>query len=98
MRHALPSYYEAKNVETIYTERAALVADEALEARRRYGIKPSGQDRLKIAAFGIDVQIGFCVPGASLFVPGAVDDSRRAVEWIYRHLDRITGLHFSMDT
>jgi nicotinamidase-related amidase len=98
MKMALPSYYDSKQLEAIYTERAGLVADEATEARRKFGIKPAGQDRLRIAAFGIDVQIGFCVPGASLFVPGAVDDTRRAVEWIYRNLGQITGLHFSMDT
>ncbi len=38
------------------------------------------------------------MPGASLFVPGAVEDTRRAVEWLYTNLDLITGLHFSMDT
>jgi len=33
----------------------------------------------RIAAFGIDAQIGFCIPGASLFVPGAVEDTQRTV-------------------
>src|SRR5207237_9581512 len=66
--------------------------------RERYDIRASGQDKLRIAAFGIDCQIGFCVPGASLFVPGAVEDTKRTLSWIYRHLDRITGLHFSMAT
>lgn len=98
MKLALPSYYQADQVELVYTERAARVADEALEARTKLGIKPAGQDKVKVAAFGIDVQIGFCTPGSSLFVPGAVEDSRRAVEWIYRNVDVITGLHFSMDT
>jgi len=98
MQVALPSYYDPRQVETIYTERAGLVADEAIEARKKYGISPAGRDKVKIAAFGIDVQIGFCTPGSSLFVPGAVEDTRRATEWIYRHMDVLTGLHFSMDT
>lgn len=98
MQLALPSYYEPRQVEAIYAERASLVADEALEARKKFGIPPAGKDKVKIAAFGIDVQIGFCTPGASLFVPGAVEDSRRAAEWIYRNVGVLTGLHFSMDT
>ncbi|MBI4814669.1 MAG: nicotinamidase [Deltaproteobacteria bacterium] len=98
MQLALPSFYDPQDVAAIHLERAGLVAEEALRYRDRHGIKPAGQDRLKIAAFGIDCQIGFCVPGASLFVPGAVEDTRRTVEWLYRNLDRITGLHFSLDT
>lgn len=98
MRLSLPSYYQPTDIEKIYTERAARVSDEAAEAKKKLQIKPAGQDKLKIAAFGIDVQIGFCTPGSSLFVPGAVEDTARAVEWIYRNVDQLTGLHFSMDT
>ena len=98
MKLAFPRYYEPSKVGEVYLERAGLVAEEAAEARDRMKIPPAGEDAFKIAAFGIDAQIGFCAPGASLFVPGAVEDTRRAVEWLYRNLDRITGLHFSMDT
>jgi len=94
----MPSYYHSDQVEKLYLERAGLVTDEAAQFAQRHGIKPSGQDKFRIAAFGIDCQIGFCLPGASLFVPGAVEDSRRTVEWLYRNLDLLTGLHFSMDT
>lgn len=98
MKTPAPSYYEPSRVGEIYEERSARVADEACSFRERMKIQPAGRDQLKIAAFGIDCQIGFCVPGASLFVPGAVDDTRRAVDWIYRNVERITGMHFSMDT
>jgi nicotinamidase-related amidase len=33
-----------------------------------------------------------------LFVNGGVEDMRRATEWMYRNLDRLTGLYFSLDT
>lgn len=98
MRLAMPSFYDPARIGELYLERSALVADEAIEMRDKLGIPPAGGDRFKIAAFGIDCQVGFCTPGASLFVPGAVDDTRRAVEWLYRNLDKITGVHFSMDT
>jgi nicotinamidase-related amidase len=94
----IPSFYDPHSVDKLYLERAGLVADVAEQYRRDHAIKPSSQDRQRFAAFGIDCQVGFCTPGASLFVPGAVEDTRRTVEWIYRNLDRITGLHFSLDT
>jgi nicotinamidase-related amidase len=94
---AKPSFYDPAKVSEVWVERAALVADEAAEAKAR-GIAPATEDRTRIAAFGIDCQIGFCTPGASLFVPGAVEDTRRTVEWLYANLERITQLVFSLDT
>jgi nicotinamidase-related amidase len=94
----LPPYYDSRDLGRIYMERGALVAEAATELRRRHAIRPAVEDHTRIAAFGIDCQLGFCHPEGSLFVPGAVEDTGRAVEWIYRNLDRITGLHFSMDT
>lgn len=94
----LPTFYDPRRVPELYLERAGLVADEAEAHAKRHGVLPSAKDKLRIAAFGIDAQVGFCTPGASLFVPGAVDDTRRAIEWIYRNLGQITALHFSMDT
>ena len=94
----LPDSYDAKKVTELYVERGALISDTAEAYARKYGIKPAAQDKFKIAAFGIDAQVGFCTPGASLFVPGAVEDTVRAIEWLYGNLGRLSGLHFSMDT
>ncbi len=94
----LPDFYESKQVPQLFMERAGLVADAGEAYAQKHGIKPSGADKFRIAAFGIDVQVGFCTPGASLFVPGAVEDTQRTVEWLYRNLDKVTSLFFSMDT
>ncbi|MFY0580113.1 nicotinamidase [Cystobacter fuscus] len=94
----LPSFYDDAHVGALYLERAARVTDEARRYAREHGVRPAREDRLRIAAFGIDAQVAFCQPEASLFVPGAVEDSQRTLRWLYRHLDRITGLVFSMDT
>lgn len=95
----LPSFYEASQVKTLYIERAALIADSAKSHLARHPkTRPASDDRLRIAAFGIDAQVAFSIPGASLFVPGAVEDTTRTIEWIYRNLDRITSLHYSLDT
>jgi nicotinamidase-related amidase len=94
----LPSFYDASKVREIYVERVGLVAETADEYKRKTKIAPSAQDKQRIAAFGIDCQVGFCTPGASLFVPGAVEDTTRAIEWLYKNLDRITQVAFSLDT
>ena len=98
MKRPLPSFYERAKVPEIFLERAGLVAEAAEAYRVREKIRPAASDKFRIAAFGIDAQIGFCTPGASLFVPGAVEDTQRTVDWLYGNIDKITGLHFSMDT
>jgi len=94
----LPSFYEPSKVKDIYVERVGLVADAAEAYKRQTKIAPAASDKLRIAAFGIDCQVGFCAPGASLFVPGAVEDTTRTIAWLYRNLDRITQVAFSLDT
>jgi nicotinamidase-related amidase len=94
----IPDFYDPEQVSEVYIERAALVAEAALAYQRQQQVQAAAQDTYRIAAFGIDCQVGFCTPGASLFVPGAVADMHRTLVWLYRNLDKITGLLFSLDT
>jgi nicotinamidase-related amidase len=93
-----PMFYDPSKVPTVHVERASLVAELAEEYRKKHEIAPAAQDKMRIAAFGIDAQIGFCTPGASLFVPGAVEDTQRTLAWLYGNLDKLTQLAFSLDT
>ncbi|MCA9521626.1 MAG: nicotinamidase [Myxococcales bacterium] len=93
-----PTFYNPSDLLRLSVERGAEVAAAAHDYRRSQSVAPAAADRVKIAAFGIDCQIGFCYPEASLFVPGAVEDTQRAIEWIYRNLEQLTALHFSLDT
>lgn len=94
----LPPTYDERHVGDLYLERAQVVTDAARLYARAHGVRPAREDRERVCAFGIDVQVGFCTPGASLFVPGAVEDTQRALRWLYTHLDRVTTLVLSMDT
>jgi nicotinamidase-related amidase len=94
----LPPYYEPGAVGTLFVERAAMVAEAAGRFREERRIPPAVADARRTAALGIDCQVAFCLPGASLFVPGAVQDTRRAIEWLYRNLAAITTLFFTLDT
>jgi nicotinamidase-related amidase len=94
----LPGFYRPADVPRLYIERAALVAEEARRYRDEHHIAPSDEDGRRIAGLGIDCQVAFCHPEASLFVPGAVEDITRAVEWLYRNLGHLTRLFFTLDT
>ena len=94
----LPAFFEPDDVRHVRMERAGLVADAARAYRDQHGLRPAAEDRVRVAAFGIDCQIGFASPGASLFVPGAVEDMQRAIRWLYANLEHITSLYFSLDT
>lgn len=93
-----PAFYDASEVGAVRVERASLVAATAEAYRRAHAVAPSESDTTRVAAFGIDAQIAFCSPAASMFVPGAVDDCRRTLAWLYGNLARITRLFFSLDT
>src|SRR4051812_17172897 len=93
-----PKFYDDSKVGDVWIERAGLVAEQAARYADETGLAAAAKDKVRVAAFGIDCQIGFCTPGASLFVPGAVDDTKRTLDWLYRNIDKITGLHFSLDT
>ena len=95
---AVPAFFDPARIGDLWIERGGLVADAAHAWRKEHAVGPSSADRMRVAAFGIDCQVGFCTPGASLFVPGAVDDTARTIAWLYRNVARITTLFFSMDT
>ncbi|WP_164010475.1 nicotinamidase [Pyxidicoccus trucidator] len=94
----MPRFHEDARAGQLQLERGAEVAEEARRYAAEHRIRPAREDTLRIAAFGIDVQVAFCTPGASLFVPGAVEDTQRALRFLYSHLDRLTELVFSLDT
>jgi len=94
----LPEFYDRRRVGELHLERTALVAEQAAAFRDEHRIAPGDDDSRRVAAFGIDCQVDFCLPGGSLYVPGAVEDTTRTIEWLLRNVGRITDLFFSLDT
>lgn len=82
-----------------YQQRAA----EAKAWAAHHGIAAAAQDARRLCLLLIDVQNTFCIPGFELFVGGrsgrgAVDDSRRLAEFIYRNLGQLTTITATLDT
>jgi nicotinamidase-related amidase len=100
----LPAHYDpAKVVDDARWVRYADLESAALDWRDVHNLKASITDRTKIGMLNIDVQQTFCNPQGELFVAGqsgngAVDDSVRSVEFVYKNLDVITQLFCTLDT
>ena len=82
-----------------YQERAAAAAAWAAQ----HGVAPARTDRRRVGLLLIDCQNTFCIPGYELFVGGrsgrgAVDDSARICEFIYRNLGALTEIVATLDT
>lgn len=98
-----PKFYSPKNVVADrWIDYAGLQA-AAVDWRNRHRIKAANTDRFRLGVLAIDVQNTFVHPQGELYVAGmtgsgAVDDTVRLVEFIYRNLDVITGLSCTLDT
>ena len=71
--------------------------------RDEHAVAPSGDDAFDLHLLLVDEQKDFCLPEGALFVAGrsgtgAVDDTRRLVEWIYRNLASVTRITATLDT
>jgi nicotinamidase-related amidase len=100
----LPAFYDPKNAERWghAPNQEALFAGAA-DWRKAHGVKPAGADKDSVHLCLIDVQKDFCFPQGSLYVAGrsgrgAVDDSRRIAEFVYRNMGAITAITTTMDT
>ncbi|MEM9805545.1 MAG: isochorismatase [Cyanobacteria bacterium P01_D01_bin.56] len=99
----IPAYFAADKVGEVwrvpYEERAV----QAQAWAKTHGITPAESDSPRLCLVAIDVQNTFCIPGFELFVGGAsgngaVEDTRRLCEFIYRNLGYLTEIVPTMDT
>jgi nicotinamidase-related amidase len=100
----IPSHYDpAAAARWAYRPDEAALHAAASVWRRQHKLRPSATDETRVHLLLIDVQKDFCFPEGSLYVAGrsgtgAVDDSRRIAELVYRNLDVITDITTTMDT
>ncbi|MCX5745978.1 MAG: nicotinamidase [Proteobacteria bacterium] len=101
---ALPQHYDGKHAAAYaYRPDTASLMAAAHALRGAHKIRPSASDETRVHLLLIDVQKDFCFPEGTLYVAGrsgtgAIDDSRRIAELIYRNLGAITDITTTMDT
>jgi nicotinamidase-related amidase len=99
----LPEHFDAARVGEVWRVPYEARAAEAEAWAATHGLAPAAHDAFRLCLLAVDVQNTFCVPGFELFVAGrsgsgAVDDSRRLCEFVYRNLGAITQIVPSLDT
>ncbi len=100
----LPTFFDPKHAgDWDYDPNQAALFAAALDWRKRFGLKASSTDRKKVYLLSIDRQKDFCMKRGALYVggrsgEGAIDDSRRSAEFIYRNLGIITKTKATFDT
>jgi nicotinamidase-related amidase len=99
----LPPHWDPDRVGEVWRVDYAARFEDAVRWREQNGIPPAAQDRVRIALVAVDVQNTFCTPGFELFVAGrsgtgALDDSRRLAEFVYRNLGALTRVVPTLDT
>lgn len=99
----IPSHFDPSRVDQVwrvpYQERAA----QARAWAKQHHLSPAAHDSFRIGLIVVDLQNTFCIPGFELYVggrsgTGAVDDTRRLCEFIYRNLGHITQIIPTLDT
>jgi nicotinamidase-related amidase len=99
----IPGHFDPSRVGEVWRVPYEDRAREAPAWAEAHGVGPAAGDGFRLCLLAVDVQNTFCIPGFELFVAGrsgsgAVDDSRRLCEWIYRNLGSITRILPSLDT
>jgi nicotinamidase-related amidase len=100
----LPALFEPGNAERYeYAPDQQKLFSAAAEWRRAHTLTPAAADKKNVHLLLIDVQKDFCFPKGSLYVGGrsgrgALDDSRRIAEFVYRNLNVVTNITTTMDT
>ncbi len=99
-----PSFYDPKRAAAYdYRPDAATIATAANAWRQQHALRPVAADETRVHLLLIDVQKDFCFPEGTLYVAGrsgtgAIDDSRRIAEFVYRNLAVLTEVTATMDT
>ncbi|MBA3366971.1 MAG: isochorismatase [Actinobacteria bacterium] len=99
----IPSHFEPERVGEVWRVPYELRATEAARWAARHELAPAADDTFTLGLVVVDAQNTFCTPGFELYVAGrsgtgALDDSRRLCEFVYRNLGRITQIVSTLDT
>lgn len=89
-----PKFYDQKRVGTLYYPDLLQIATDA----RKANLLPASQDKFSVLLLIVDMQVDFCHPQGSLYVPGAEMDVVRVIEFIYRNAEKLTHITASLDS
>lgn len=89
-----PAFYEPDQIGTLYAPDITDIAAAAQTA----DLPPARHDREKVHLVIIDMQVDFCHPTGSLYVPGAEEDIERLSAFIFHHAAAISRITCTLDS
>lgn len=89
-----PDFYAPSKVGSLYVPRT----QEAVAAGLNSGVSSAIGDDKRTLLLLVDMQVDFVHQDGALSVPGAVDDTRRLIEWLFTNADKITTIAASLDS
>ncbi len=91
---SFPDFYDPHKAGALYRPPVSQV----IQAANSGDFKPSAEDDRRVLLLLVDPQVDFVHTDGSLSVPGAVEDTRRTVEWLFNHLEQVTDVVVSLDS
>ncbi len=89
-----PDFYNPDRVGALYVPDTAAAIAAGLAA----GAAPAQEDTRRIILVLVDAQVDFIHADGALSVPGAIADTRRTIEWLFRNLEHVTTITASLDS
>jgi len=99
----IPPHFEPENADEVWKVPYEQRAKGAERWAEEHDLSPAVEDDFKIALICVDTQNTFCLPDFELYVAGrsgtgAIDDTRRMAEFIYKNLANLTEITATIDT
>jgi len=100
----IPPHYNRSNAgKWAYRTNQQNIFMEAVDWAKKHSISAAASDKTRIHLLGIDLQKDFCFPEGTLFVggrsgTGAIEDSARTAEFIYRNMAYISEITVTLDS
>lgn len=89
-----PNFYNTAQVGKLYIPNTAMAVQQGRAAQ----LTPADRDQRRIILLLVDPQVDFIHTDGALSVPGAVEDARRTIEWLYAHTQSLTAIAASLDS
>ncbi len=90
----LSQIFHPERIGTLYSPDITSLVDSGRQA----GLSPASGDQRRVVLLLVDPQVDFIHVDGALSVPGAVDDTRRTIEWLLAHLPEVTAVAASLDS
>lgn len=89
-----PSFYDPQRIGTLFYPNMSNIAASASQA----ALEPVAESKQTNLLLIVDMQVDFCHPNGSLYIPGAEGDIQRLIEFLFRHANKLSQISCTLDS